>query len=304
MGYQAPEFAPWDGQRVPVTLLGGYLGAGKTTILNEVLKSADRPITVLVNDVGEINIDAAFIRRRNADTVELTDGCICCSLSGGLAETFAEMILRPEPPAHVVIELSGVADPSRVAPWARTTGFRLDGVVVAFDPTTDPEEHSELTRSTIESQLRAADLVLLTKLDRVAKDGLDSVTEAIDRASNWCHRIRPGVPVVTAPSATANAAWLSLGGRGPGTEVPPPTPSLFDSHFVETVALVNPTTRAALEQTLAELPPTAVRAKGIGAGRNGERYRAERVGQRVEVAELSAAEQYAPTDLVVIHTTC
>ncbi len=60
MAYQEPEFLPWDGRRVPLTFVAGYLGAGKTTAINELLAVTDRPIAVLVNDVGEINIDAAL----------------------------------------------------------------------------------------------------------------------------------------------------------------------------------------------------------------------------------------------------
>ncbi len=127
--------APWDGRRVPMTLLGGYLGSGKTTLLNDLLRRTDRPIAVLVNDVGEINIDAALLQRRSADTIELTDGCVCCSISESLGSTLADMRRRPTPPDHVVIELSGVADPTQVMPWAESDGFRLDGVVVLVDAT-------------------------------------------------------------------------------------------------------------------------------------------------------------------------
>ena len=76
--------APWDGRRVPMTLLGGYLGSGKTTILNALLRTTDRPLAVLVNDVGEINIDTRLLRKRAGDTLELTGGCVCCSLREGL----------------------------------------------------------------------------------------------------------------------------------------------------------------------------------------------------------------------------
>ena len=71
MLYDEPEFAPWDGRRVPVTLVGGYLGAGKTTIINDLLARTTRPIAVLVNDVGSINIDAALVARHSGDTIEL-----------------------------------------------------------------------------------------------------------------------------------------------------------------------------------------------------------------------------------------
>ena len=82
--------APWDGRRVPMTLLGGYLGSGKTTVLNDLLRRTDRPIAVLVNDVGEVNIDAALLKRRSGDTIELTDGCVCCSIKDSLAATLAD----------------------------------------------------------------------------------------------------------------------------------------------------------------------------------------------------------------------
>ena len=80
----------WGGRRAPVTLLGGYLGSGKTTLLNELLASADRRYAVLVNDIGAVNVDAALVARRDGDTIELTDGCVCCSLVDGFA-------LRPVP---------------------------------------------------------------------------------------------------------------------------------------------------------------------------------------------------------------
>ena len=79
---EEPDFAPWDGRRVPVALLGGYLGSGKTTLLNELLRRTEVPIAVLVNDVGAVNIDSRLIERRASDTLELTGGCVCCSLRG------------------------------------------------------------------------------------------------------------------------------------------------------------------------------------------------------------------------------
>ena len=122
-----PEFLPWDGRRVPVTFLAGYLGSGKTTLINSVLATTDRPVAVFVNDVGSVNVDARLIRRLSGDTLELTDGCVCCSLSDGFGAAFDQLRAREVPPDHLVIELSGVADPTRVLPWGRSAGFRLDG---------------------------------------------------------------------------------------------------------------------------------------------------------------------------------
>ena len=129
----APVSDLWGGRRVPVTLLGGYLGSGKTTLLNELLADADRRYAVLVNDIGAVNVDAALVASRDGDTIELTDGCVCCSLIDGFALAFERLRERPQPPDQVLVELSGVADPARVVPFTGTAGFRLDSVLVVFD---------------------------------------------------------------------------------------------------------------------------------------------------------------------------
>ena len=182
--------APWDGRRVPVTLIGGYLGAGKTTAINEFLRRTDRPVAVLVNDVGEINIDSALIKRRHSDTLELTDGCVCCSLAEGLANAFDSLRARPEAPDHVVLELSGVANPARVAPWADSDGFRLDGIIVLIDTEQFLDRiDDERTMSFIRAQLGAADVFVLTKTDIV--DPAQVAAVDLDRWSPTCRFVVP-----------------------------------------------------------------------------------------------------------------
>ena len=100
-----PDFAPWDGRRVPVTLIGGYLGAGKTTLINEMLARTDVPIAVMVNDVGDINIDAKLIARQDGDTLDLSGGCVCCSLKNGFLEAFDQLRQRETPPELSLIHI-------------------------------------------------------------------------------------------------------------------------------------------------------------------------------------------------------
>lgn len=294
MPYQEPEFAPWDGRRVPLTFIAGYLGAGKTTLINEVLARTDRPIAVFVNDVGEVNLDARLIRRRHGDTIELTDGCVCCSLSDGFGAAFDQLRTRVEPPDHVLVELSGVADPARVRPWGRSAGFVLDGVVTVVDAVRAASLAADpLVGAAVRAQLAAADLVVLTKLDLASAAEATAARELVgpDRAL-----IQTG-PAGVLPAA---AAVVGLGGRRPGgvTDVPPV--SLFDHHEVVSIPFPDIADAGALEAWVEALDPTVVRAKGIASGPNGRRWLVQRVGRHGVVSDLPRAEWSAPTDLVVI----
>ncbi|MGH1488779.1 MAG: CobW family GTP-binding protein [Acidimicrobiales bacterium] len=287
-------FAPWDGRRVPVTLIGGYLGAGKTTTINELLARTERPIAVLVNDVGSVNVDASLISRRHGDTIELTDGCVCCSLNHGLAAAFDQLRRRSEPPDHVVLELSGVADPGPVLPWTQSAGFRLDGVVVLVDADQflsridDPR-----VGPTVERQLVAADIFILSKTDLAAPDQVQQVSDRLGA-------IAPGVPIFDSKSTTAAAGFLSIGTRQPGGIADLPEPSLFDVHTTSTIAMPDPIELDELHQLIAGLPADTLRAKGIARDTDGGRHLVQVVGARRVITPLPFAEDQATTDLVVI----
>ncbi|MGI9623382.1 MAG: CobW family GTP-binding protein, partial [Acidimicrobiales bacterium] len=225
------EFAPWDGRRVPVTLIGGYLGSGKTTAINAMLSRTTRPTAVLVNDVGPVNIDASLVKARHGDTIELTDGCVCCSLAQGLASAFATIADRPSPPDHLVIELSGVADPRRVVAWANSPGFRLDSTIVLVDAerVTDLVE-DDLIAPYVLAQIDAADLLITTKLDLIDRVRAEHVRSVIAE-------LAPTTLVVDGDSADAIAALLDLASRQPGSAVALAPPQLFDPHVVTTIPL-------------------------------------------------------------------
>ncbi|NOX31441.1 MAG: GTP-binding protein, partial [Actinobacteria bacterium] len=291
--YEEPEFLPWEGRRVPLTFVAGYLGSGKTTLINEVLASANRPIAVFVNDVGEINLDARLIRRRHGDTIELTDGCVCCSLNEGFGAAFDQLRARAIPPDHLIVELSGVADPGRVLPWGRSAGFRLDGVITMVDA-----EHfgarlaDPVTAHIVTTQIEAADIVILTKTEQI-----DPLKAA--EVSSGVEELATAVPIV-ASGTSAAASLLSLGSRhGAGTtELPEPT--LFDRHSAELMPVPDPIGMDDLNRLLDTLPPDTVRAKGIAASPTGARWLIQIVGGRRSITKLPAAEDEPPTDLVVI----
>lgn len=298
MPYQEPEFLPWDGRRVPITFVAGYLGAGKTTAINELLAVTDRPIAVLVNDVGEINIDAALIARRHGDTVELTDGCVCCSLIDGFGAAFDQLRARETPPDHVVVELSGVANPERMTPWGNSAGFVLDGVVVvvAADQLLGVGQPKGVTDA-IESQISKADMIVLTKTDLV-NDGQRAIADARLDA------LAPGTPVFASDAGDpATGRFLALGGRRPDGVAATATPSLFDAHTVTTIPFgpfgSEDALEAGLDEALTAAPGLVMRAKGIVAA-DGRLQLIQVVGQRREITPLPMAEFAAPTPLTVI----
>ncbi len=110
---------------IPVTILTGFLDAGKTTLLNRILNgNHGLKVAVLVNDFGSINIDAELIVGVESNVVSLANGCICCSIRDDLIETVMETINRPEGPEYIILEASGVADPAGIAITFNNLGFR------------------------------------------------------------------------------------------------------------------------------------------------------------------------------------
>lgn len=304
MPYQEPMFLPWDGRRVPLTFVGGYLGAGKTTAINEVLRVSDRPVAVVVNDVGAVNVDARLIRSRNGDMIELTDGCICCTSIEGMGAAFDQIRARPEPPDHVIVELSGVADPERMLPWGRSAGFVLDGlvVVVAADQLTG-DELPPFVRGQLQGQVAAADLLVLTKTDLVDD-------AAVAEARHALTRLAPGTPVLDGGRTLGPGVvgrFLALGGRRPGGFGDIAAATLFDAHETHTVAAPFGLSRADLDvwldDALSDIESAAgqvVRAKAIVDTPDEGLVVVQIVGRRREIESLPVAEHRPSTDLVVI----
>lgn len=305
VAYQEPEYSPWDGRRVPMTFVGGYLGAGKTTIINEVLAAADRPIAVIVNDVGSINIDASLIRRHSGGLIEVTNGCVCCSSIEGMGAALDQLRARTIPPDHVVVELSGVADPQRMLPWSQSAGFALDGlvVVVAADQLVTAAL-PEWVQEQLHTAITAADMLILTKCD-VMPDKTAADAKLVLRG------LANDTPVLVSergsPITTSAAQVLRLGARRPSwlapglPDIAPAT--LFDAHEVTVVPFPSPTTLDKLTKWLAEFrarTPGLVRAKGIAVTTDSGLVLVQVVGVRIETSKLRAPEYETATDLVAI----
>jgi G3E family GTPase len=156
------------GAPLPVTIVSGYLGAGKTTLINRLLAEPDgRRLAILVNDFGEIAIDEELIVNRSGETIALANGCICCSIGGDLYDAL-DTLLKAEPrPDHLVIETSGVADPSKILQIALAEPeLKACGIVTLIDAVNFAATLSDpLLRDTIRRQVGSAKLIMLTKSD-------------------------------------------------------------------------------------------------------------------------------------------
>jgi G3E family GTPase len=166
---------------VPILLVAGFLGAGKTTVVNHLLAHAEgRRIAAVVNDFGAINIDAALIAGASDGVISLANGCICCSLEGDLLRTLAAILRRSPRPEAIVIETSGVADPTDIVRnlmdpviWREAP---LETVLCVVDATAQADA---LNDALLRSQIRAADVVALSKLDLADAAGRERIRAAI-----------------------------------------------------------------------------------------------------------------------------
>jgi cobalamin biosynthesis protein CobW len=221
--------------RVPVTVLTGFLGAGKTTLLRSLLTQADgRRIAVIVNEFGDAGFDGGLVEECAAkacapgDIVELTNGCICCTVADDFVPTMDKLLSRDRPLDAIVIETSGLALPQpllKAFAWpAVRTRATVDGVVTVVDAlalsegrvTSDEDavaeqraadnsvDHDDPIEEVFEDQLACADLVVLSKSDLVSSDALAAIEARLAAV------LRPGVRMVRSHGALLPAVLIGL----------------------------------------------------------------------------------------------
>ncbi len=189
--------------RIPVTIITGFLGAGKTTLLNHLLdQNKGKRIAIIENEFGDLNIDKSLIDENNDGIYELSNGCICCSLNSELLTVLSKLIDRPEPPEYLIIETTGLADPTSIVLSFITdvmvqSAFELDAVVTLADAsllTKQLQEHPEVNK-----QLALADVVILNKADTVSAASIQQLLQSIEAQNPQAEKIVTTNAVVAEP---------------------------------------------------------------------------------------------------------
>ncbi len=263
---------------VPLTVVGGYLGAGKTTLINGLLRRANgRRLAILVNEFGALPIDEDLITARSENLISIAGGCICCAFGDSLADAlagFAQMDTRPD---HVLVEASGVAIPSSIAATASlVSGIELHGNVVLADAqTVRVRARDRFMGDTIRRQLADADIVVLTRSELVGGDAIDAVTAWV--ASETGH----GNIITSSPRHVPADVLLDL---GPTTATVPDAghdDALYDTVVLQPAAPVHV---QELARRLVDERLGIIRAKGLIADVAGHVAELHVVGNRWSVA--------------------
>jgi G3E family GTPase len=270
-------------ERIPLTVIGGYLGAGKTTVVNHVLGTTRERLAVLVNDIGSLAIDAALVEQVHGDVVTLTNGCLCCSVGDDLGPTIRGLVEREHPPERILVETSGVADPAKVARSVHPGLARRDGVLVVVDAT-DVERLAgdRYVGDLVRHQIACADVVVLNKTDLVERGEMTALRL-------WIRALADGVPVFPTEHGRVPVELL---GSPRHLEVPLPLPEEQLPQVATWAApLTGPVAREAIQHVLAAAPREVARAKALFTDADDQAWAVHRVGTRTAADRLD----HAPT---------
>jgi G3E family GTPase len=302
----APAEPPDAAGATPVTVLTGFLGAGKTTLVNRILSEAHGlRIGVIVNDFGAVCIDSELIIGVESGTISLANGCVCCEIRGDLVAAVDSVLGQDRELDALVLEASGVAEPSGLARTFTSEVFRspirLDGIVAVIDAEQFPAQAQDhTTRDLVFGQIGYSDIAVLNKIDLADRARVDAVR-------TFVHDRLPTVRIIE--TSHAQVPFHVLLGIGPTETAAIAGRGTGDHHHGSGAFQHWTYTRDAavdvdaLLASIRLLPRSVYRIKGFvhSARDPGHRYLLQAVGQRGEAHRFDEwADQPRSTELVII----
>ena len=198
-------------EKVPVTILTGFLGSGKTTLLNRILSEEHgKRIAVIENEYGEVGIDQALVINAEEEIFEMANGCICCTVRGDLIRVLGNLMKRRDKFDYVIVETTGLADPGPVAQTffmddEISSEFSLDGVITLVDTFHINQQLGRSDEST--EQIAFADVVILNKTDLVNSQELDQLEVRLREMNKMAKFIRSEKAIVPITSVLNKSAF-------------------------------------------------------------------------------------------------
>ena len=282
----APVLAP-----VPVTVIGGYLGAGKTTLVNHLLRNANGlRLAILVNEFGALPIDEDLIEAEGDDIISIAGGCVCCSFGSDLTGALMDMAKLDPRPDHLLIESSGVAIPSAIAgSVSLLSEYSIDGTVIVADAETVQQSgRDRYMGDTVLRQLGDANIIILNKADLVGND-----TFAQTKA--WLAQQSPSVRIVAACHGAVPAETVL--GNFPNQHITLGPHHDTSNMDMLTLPIGSAMDANALAAYLAADELGLIRAKGFVTTQDGQKALIQVVGNRWDI---SAAPQDKPDGIVCL----
>ncbi|MDJ0515056.1 MAG: GTP-binding protein [Trichodesmium sp. MO_231.B1] len=178
---------------MPVTIITGFLGSGKTTLINQILQNKQNlKVAILVNEFGDINIDSQLLIDINDNMLELSNGCICCTINDGLVDAVYQILERDEKIDYLIIETTGLADPLPIMLTFLGTDLKdltyLDSVLTLVDSENFTPDHFDSEAAL--KQIAYGDIILLNKTDLVSQDRVDYLESYIKTINNAARILR------------------------------------------------------------------------------------------------------------------